>query len=307
LEKCKIITPSITVFNNEEKIDESGNKIVIDHLINNGMDGILALGSSGEFTTLSMEEKKEFFKFYYEYTDNRVELYAGTGDLKLENAVELSNYVLDLGYKAAVIVTPYYYGLNQERIYAYYDKLAKNIKGDIFIYNFPARTGNSINKDTLKNLLIENKNIKGLKDSVLDYYHTTALLRELDSDFKYFELYSGYDDQFLINIFNNGAGCIAALSNIVPEIWKDWVRAANNKDFSTLNNIQLCINKLMPLYDLDSNFSLLFKELMKHRGLDINTKSIFPFTPLDEKIIKEAKDLLDLVLKEYKSIGKQCL
>lgn len=60
MEKCKIITPSITVFNDEEKIDESGNKIVIDHLINNGMDGILALGSSGEFTTLSMEEKKNF-------------------------------------------------------------------------------------------------------------------------------------------------------------------------------------------------------------------------------------------------------
>ncbi|WP_242491893.1 dihydrodipicolinate synthase family protein [Miniphocaeibacter massiliensis] len=299
MEKTKIITPSITVFKEDESIDYEGNKIVIDHLVNNGMDGILVLGSSGEFTGLSLEEKKDFLKFYYEYTNDRTKLYAGTGDLKLERTIELSNYVLDMGYEAVVVITPYYYGLDQEKIYIYFDKIAKSISGDMFIYNFPDRSGNSISDDTLYKLLKENKNIKGIKDSVLDYYHTTGLIRKIRNNFGSFEVYSGYDDQFLLNIFNNGNGCIAALSNIVPEIWRDWVKAANNKDFEKTNSIQVCINDLMPLYNLDSNFSLLFKKLMKYRGLNINTTSIFPYNQINDEKFEKAKIILDNVLKKY--------
>ena len=163
---CKIVTPVVTVFDEKEKPDYEGNKKVIDFLIEGGVDGILVLGSSGEFTGLTKQEKHDFFKFYADYTAGRTKLYAGTGSLNFEDTVALSNEVNEMGYEGAMVIGPCYYALDQEKIFVYYDTLAKSIKGNLYIYNFPARSGHSIAPETLKKLVENNANIKGLKDSV---------------------------------------------------------------------------------------------------------------------------------------------
>jgi 4-hydroxy-tetrahydrodipicolinate synthase len=296
----KIITPVITVFDEHEKPDYEANKKVIDFLVQGGVDGILVLGSTGEFTGLTKKEKSDFFKFYAEYTNHRVELYAGTGCMNFEETVELSNDIYSMGYAAPMVIGPYYYGLDQEKIFIFYDTLAKALKGDLYIYNFPARTGHSIAPQTVKKLLEENKNIVGLKDSVPDPNHTNLIC--LEAEGHAFTAYSGFDDQFLYNISSGGNGCIGGLSNIVPEIWSDLVKASNNKDFERSLRMSYLIHKLMPLYDMDSNFSLLFKKLMVHRGVDISTKAIFPFDQIQDTVYKKAETLLDSVLGEYRKL-----
>lgn len=150
---CKIVTPVVTVFDENEKPDYEGNKKVIDFLIEGGVDGILVLGSSGEFTGLTKQEKHDFFKFYADYTAGRTKLYAGTGSLNFEDTVALSNEVNEMGYEGAMVIGPCYYALDQEKIFVYYDTLAKSIKGNLYIYNFPARSGHSIAPETLKKLV----------------------------------------------------------------------------------------------------------------------------------------------------------
>lgn len=293
----KIITPVVTIFDEDEKPDYEANKKVIDFLIEGGVDGILVLGSTGEFTGLTKEEKKDFFKFYAEYTNNRVELYAGTGSMNFNDTLELSNDTHDMGYAASMVIGPYYYGLDQEKLFIFYDKLAKSIKGELYIYNFPARTGHSISPDTVKKLLENNKNIIGIKDSVSEPNHTNLIC--LKAEAHKFTAYSGFDDQFLYNISSGGNGCIGGLSNIVPEIWRELVKSANNKDFNKSLRMSYLIHKLMPLYDMDSNFSLLFKKLMVYRGVDISPKAIFPFNQINDEVYINAKNLLDKVIKEY--------
>ena len=95
-------TPVVTVFDEKEKPDYEGNKKVIDFLIEGGVDGILVLGSSGEFTGLTKQEKHDFFKFYADYTAGRTKLYAGTGSLNFEDTVALSNEVNEMGYEGAM-------------------------------------------------------------------------------------------------------------------------------------------------------------------------------------------------------------
>ncbi|MFW2501657.1 dihydrodipicolinate synthase family protein [Clostridium diolis] len=299
----KIITPVITIFDENEKPDYEANKKVIDFLIKGGVDGILVLGSTGEFTGLTKDEKKDFLKFYAEYTNKRVELYAGTGSMNFNDTVELSNGASDMGYVASMVIGPYYYGLDQEKLFIFYDKLAKSIKGELYIYNFPARTGHSISPETVKKLLENNKNIIGIKDSVSEPNHTNLIC--LKAETHKFIAYSGFDDQFLYNISSGGNGCIGGLSNIVPEIWRDLVKSANNKDFDKSIRMSYLIHKLMPLYDMDSNFSLLFKKLMVYRGVDISTKAIFPFNQVNDEIYINAKNLLDKVIEEYDSEIKQ--
>ncbi|WP_077612465.1 dihydrodipicolinate synthase family protein [Clostridium sp. Marseille-P2415] len=296
----KIITPVVTVFDKHEKPDYEANKKVIDFLIEGGVDGILVLGSTGEFTGLSKKEKSDFFRFYAEYTNGRVELYAGTGSTNFEETVELSNEIYSMGYAAPMVIGPYYYGLDQEKLFIFYDTLAKCVKGDLYIYNFPARTGHSIAPKTVKKLLEANQNIVGLKDSVAEPNHTNLIC--LEAGAHPFLAYSGFDDQFLYNISSGGNGCIGGLSNIVPEIWSDLVRAANEKDFDRSMKLSYLIHQLMPLYDMDSNFSLLFKKLMIQRGVDISPKAIFPFDQLEEEIYKNAGKLMDHVIDEYKKL-----
>ena len=265
---AKIIAPVVTIFNEEEKPDYAGNKKVIDFLIEGGLDGILVLGSAGEFPDLNEQERLDFFRFYAEYVNGRVELLAGTGCIRYADTLALSNAVYELGY-TPMVISPYYFEMDQEKLFVYYDRLAKDVKGDLYLYNFPPRTN--------------------------------MVCRAVEG--KPFTVYSGFDDQFLSNIANNGGGgCIGALSIIVPEIWSSLVKAANEKDFDCTFALYHLIQKLMPIYDMDTNCSLILKKLLVHRGLEISDRAVCPFNQMNAAIYQSAADLLDSVLAEYQSM-----
>jgi len=293
----KIITPVITVLDEQEKPDYEGNKKVIDHLVRGGVDGILVLGSAGEFPNLTIQERLDFFQFYAEYTAGRVELLAGTGCISYQDTLTLSNAVYDMGYAASMVIGPYYFGLDQEKLFLYYDRLAKELKGDLYLYNFPPRSGHSIAPETIGRLVKENPNIVGLKDSVSEPVHTNQVFRAVEGH--RFTAYSGMDDQFLLNFSQHGGGVIGALSNVVPELWSDLVRAANSGNFERTMALAVLIEKLALLYEMDSNCSLMMKKLMVHRGLEISDRAVFPFNQMDEAVYQKAVALLDGVLGEY--------
>ncbi|MDU7163988.1 MAG: dihydrodipicolinate synthase family protein [Anaerococcus vaginalis] len=297
---CEIIVPVVTVFDKNEKPDFEENKKVIDFLVDGGVDGILVLGSTGEFTVLDYEDKLKFAKDYYDYTNGRVDLYFGSNCPSFEDTVKLSNEAIKIGYKGVMVIGPYYFGTDDEKMFIYYNELAKKVDGDIYIYNFPARSGYSISGETYAKLVKENNNIVGLKDSVMDPLHTNRLLRSTED--KKTKVYSGFDDQFLYNLSTGGAGCIGALSNLVPDLWSDLIKATKEKKFDKVCKLSTLIHKLMPLYDLDSNFSHLFKRLMAVRGVDISSKSIFPYNQLSEEVYEKGKKILEDVIQEYEQI-----
>ena len=297
---CEIIVPVVTVFDKNEKPDFEENKKVIDFLVDGGVDGILVLGSTGEFTVLDYEDKLKFAKDYYDYTNGRVDLYFGSNCPSFEDTVKLSNEAIKIGYKGVMVIGPYYFETDDEKMFIYYNELAKKVDGDIYIYNFPARSGYSISGETYAKLVKENNNIVGLKDSVMDPLHTNRLLRSTED--KKTKVYSGFDDQFLYNLSTGGAGCIGALSNLVPDLWSDLIKATKEKNFDKVCKLSTLIHKLMPLYDLDSNFSHLFKRLMAVRGVDISSKSIFPYNQLSEEVYEKGKKILEDVIQEYEQI-----
>lgn len=297
---AKIITPVVTVFDQNEKPDYEANKKVIDFLVEGGVDGILVLGSTGEFTALIPEEKRDFLQFYAEYTAGRAELYAGTNCMEFRDTVSLSNAVYDMGYTAPLVISPFYYGIDQEKLFLYFDRLAKSLSGDLYLYNYPARSGHSIAPQTVRRLAAANANIAGLKDSVPEPNHTNLICMAVEG--RRFTTYSGFDDQFMYNLSSGGNGCIGGLSNIVPEIWRDLVAAANNKDYERSMRLSYLIHKLMPVYDMDSSPSLLLKRLMIHRGVGIASTAVFPFNQIDGDIFLRAAKLLDGIISEYRAI-----
>ncbi|GAB6087202.1 dihydrodipicolinate synthase family protein [Alkaliphilus crotonatoxidans] len=296
--QAEIVTPALTVFNDDGSIDYQGNRRLIRHLIDHGVDGIVPLGSTGEFTTLSVDQKIDFLDFYLSEIDGSVKVLPGTGSIDYRQTIELSNFALKRGAEGVLIIGQYYYGMTQADIFHYYDYLAKRIEGNIYLYNFPARTHTDFTPETVVRLLQSNNNIVGMKESVSSFGHTRDLMQVIKKDFPDFKMYSGFDDQFLDNVDFGGQGSIGALSNLFPELWSKWVKAKNGGNYEQIIDIKQKILALMRLYDIECNCFGLFKEILKERGLDINTTTLFPFERVRRESVEEALKIIATVMDE---------
>lgn len=190
--------------------------------------------------------------------------------------MDFSNYCLEQGADAVMILPPYYFRFGAEALLQYYDRLAGKINGPIYIYNFPANTGTSVPAETVLQLAQMHPNIVGIKDTIPGMDHTRELIKVVKSQIPGFEVYSGFDDNFAHNIMAGGDGCIAALSNVVPEICAAWVKAFRNNDLEGIAKGQQTIGRLMDFYSIRDPFLPVLKEACKLRGIAASSTGTFP-------------------------------
>ena len=274
--KAAYLTPAITLFREDGSLDLESQGKLFDNLIEKGVDGILVEGSSSEFFAMPMDERREMARFAIERVDHRVKLIIGTSSMVADEIVDFSNYCLEQGADAVMILPPYYFRFGAEALLQYYDRLAGKINGPIYIYNFPANTGTSVPAETVLQLATMHSNIVGIKDTTVDMSHTRELIKTVKSQIPTFEIYSGYDDNFAHNILAGGDGCIAALSNVVPEVCAAWVKAFRDNDLEGIARGQQAIDRLMDLYTIRDPFLPVLKEACKMRGIAASSTGTFP-------------------------------
>ncbi|MBM7869691.1 4-hydroxy-tetrahydrodipicolinate synthase [Clostridium pascui] len=291
--KAKFLTPVVTAFDKDGNIDHQANKNVYDHLINGGVDGIVVMGSTGEFFTMTMEQKKELIKLAVEYINERTRVYIGTSCMSTDETIELSNYAHEVGAHAVMIISPYYFSLSRESIELFYDIVAERTKANIYLYNFPDRTGYDLTPEITLSLVRKHKNIVGYKDTVTVMGHTRQLIDVMHKEFPDFEVYSGFDENFAHNILCGGAGCIGGLSNLAPEICAAWVKAINAKDFEKVAEIQKIINEMMAIYDIGTPFIPIVKKAMILRGVEMQDYCTVPFIQANEEQTAKIKSLME--------------
>lgn len=286
---AKYITPAVTPLLENGTLDVEGCKALYEHLIRGGVDGILVLGSIGEFFALSMETKKQLISLAVQQVAHRVQLIIGTADMVYENVVELSNYALAEGADAVIVVPPFYFWLNAQSIEEYYDKLAQEIKGNLYIYNFPDRTGYQIPADVIARLAMKHKNIVGCKDTISGMDHTREIIKAVKPQRPEFEVFSGFDDNFAHNVISGGDGCIGGLSNLAPEITSKWVDAFRKNDMETVSALQQKIDRMMNVYGVGMPFVPYIKRAMELRGIGVKSYATFPLPTVkpedDEKLL----------------------
>lgn len=257
-------------------MDFESQEKLFDNLIEKGMDGILVEGSSSEFFAMPMDQRRKMAEFSIEKVDHRVKLIIGTSNMVADEIIDFSNFCLDAGADAVMILPPYYFHFGAGELLHYYDYLANQIHGNIYIYNFPDNTGYTIPPETVLQLTKLHSNIVGIKDTVPGMDHTRELIKVVKSQVPSFEIYSGYDDNFAHNVLAGGNGCIAALSNVVPEICAAWVRAFRENDMEGVVKGQRAIDRMMDLYAIRSPFLPVMKEAVKLRGLAATSVGTFP-------------------------------
>lgn len=262
-------TPVVTAFDENGDLDFQGNKNIYDHLIRGGIRGLLILGSSGEFYALNMEQKKALIDMAVPYINKRAKVFFGTACDSMEESIELSNYALRAGADGVMLISPYYFTIDDASIEAFYDEAAAKIDGALYIYNFPDRTGYDVKPEIVLRLLRRHKNIVGLKDSVSEMGHTRSILTLVREEFPEFKVYCGFDENLIHNAASGGAGCIGALSNVYPELLVKWQDAVNGKDWDKAFALQKRVDMLMGIYDINPFFVGTLKKAMILRGVGI--------------------------------------
>lgn len=289
------ITPVITVFDKQGKIDAAGNTQHINRLIDEGINGLLFLGSIGEFFALTMDEKKEFIDLVVRVVDKRVPVLIGTGGTILAEVIELTNYAQQAGADAVVVISPYYFQLGNEVLYRYYAELAKNTTMPIMIYNFPDRTSVNLDPQLVLRLAKEFPHIIGIKDTVDGISHTRKLIQVVKKERPDFCVMSGYDEYMVPNLLAGGDGVIGGLTNVIPGVFRDLLAAYEKQDFAGVAAGQAKISVLMNLYDLSSPFVAAIKGGVAAQGVNIETVTQEPSLALQPEQVAAIEKLVQNV------------
>ena len=175
------IVALITPFK-DEKLSESEYIKLINYHLENGTNGVVPGGTTGESPTLSHNEHKRIIEIAVKECKGKIPVVAGTGSNSTEEAIELSKYAEKAGSDALLIVTPYYNKPTQEGLYQHYKKINDNVGIPIIIYNIPSRSVINMEVDTMAKLY-ELKNIKGVKDATGDLKRVDQQLKAMGKEF----------------------------------------------------------------------------------------------------------------------------
>lgn len=205
-------TAIVTPFN-ENGVDFEEFKKLIEFQIENKVDSIIVCGTTGESSTMTLDERKETIKFAVKTVNGRIPVVAGTGGNCTSQVIEFTKWAESAGVDGALIVTPYYNKTTQDGLVAHYSAIAKETNLPIILYSVPGRTGVNITPETCKKLS-EIENIVAIKEASGNLSQVAEIANLCGNNLN---IYSGNDDQITPVLSVGGIGVISVLSNIAPE------------------------------------------------------------------------------------------
>lgn len=238
----EVITAMVTPFDKNREVDYDQITSLAKHLLNNGSDGILIAGSTGENSTLTHEEELEILSTVKRAVENKVKVIFGAGSNSTKTAIKMSKQAEKEGVDAILSVVPYYNKPSQAGMIAHFSAVAEATKLPIILYNIPGRTGVNMEVGTVAFLAEKYKNIVALKQSLNDMDAISELKLACPEDFS---IYSG-DDSLTLPMISLGAeGVISVASHIWGTEIKAMIHNFKTGNFNVAKNMHL---KLYPIF-----------------------------------------------------------
>lgn len=296
LDRLEGIFPAMfTPLTEEEQVDETGLRNLVNYLLNAGVHGLFVLGSGGEFPVFTPTERGKIIKIVVDEVNGKVPIIVGTSAETTRKAVINTQIASREGADVAVILPPYYFGSTQEEIIEHYKTILSETDIPVLIYNNPFSTKVKISLDTLETLAAKG-NIVAIKDTTCDFYFHEQLVEVFeDTETKIFQ----GDERLAAASFLIGAdGGTLGLASIVPKLFVDLYHTAKDGDYKKAFEFQNRINSLLQIFEVAGETDASFFSGGKYalKLLEICKSSVSkPFRSLTE----EQKVKVEEILKEH--------
>src|SRR3954468_1170348 len=280
-----IVTPMKPAGEQEGALDFGAFRRLIDWHVEEGTDGIVVVGTTGESPTVDVDEHKELIRIAVQHSRGRIPIIAGTGGNSTAEAIELTASAKKNGATACLSVVPYYNKPTQEGLYRHFSKIAETVDLPMIMYNVPGRTVADMQTDTVLRLA-QVPGIIGIKEATANIERNTDLIRRAPRNFA---IYSGDDATCLALILLGGHGVISVTANVAPKLMHQMCAAALVGDVKKARELNF---KLFPLHQklfVEAN-PIPVKWAMAEMGL-IERGLRLPLSPLAERfhdIVREA-------------------
>jgi 4-hydroxy-tetrahydrodipicolinate synthase len=207
-----VFTAMVTPFDADGRIDEAGVVRLANHLLENGSDGLVVCGTTGESPTLSVAEKLRMFALVKKAANGRAPIIAGTGDNETATTLELSKEADRMGVDGLLLVTPYYNKPSQEGLYRHFRTVAEAVSVPVMPYNVPGRTSVNLAAETVLRLARDVKNIVAVKEASGNLMQASEIVAGAPEGFK---VYSGEDGLVLPLLSVGGFGVVSVTAHLV--------------------------------------------------------------------------------------------
>ncbi len=288
-----VLTAMITPFTETGEVNYESAARIAEYLVQNGSDGLVVAGSTGEGAVMSFDEKVKLFATIVETVGKDVPVIANTGSNSTANSVELTKAAEEVGVTGMMAVVPYYNKPTQEGCYQHFSEIAKATSLPIIVYNVPGRTSSNILPETVARLANEHENIAAVKEASGDMVQISEIARLLPENFM---IYSGDDSMLLPILAVGGVGVISVVSHVVGTEINEMVQAFQAGDTEKAQKLHVQLLPIMRKMFFRSN-PIPIKEAMNLIGQPGGDFRL-PLVHANE----EEMEFIREVLKDYKKI-----
>ncbi|WP_019412704.1 4-hydroxy-tetrahydrodipicolinate synthase [Paenisporosarcina sp. TG20] len=289
----QVLTAMVTPFDHQGEIDFKATEVLVNYLIDNGSDGLVVAGTTGESPTLDIEEKVKLIKFVVEVVDGRVPVIAGTGSNNTRASINLTKQAEETGADAIMLVTPYYNKPSQEGLYQHFKAIAEVTSLPIMLYNVPGRSVVNMSAETVIRLSSID-NIVSIKEASGDLDQMAQIINQTPSNFS---LYSGDDGLTLPVLAIGGVGVVSVASHIIGNEMQDMI---SNFKSGNLDVAASMHRNLLPIMDglFAAPNPTPLKAALNMRGIDVGGVRL-PLIPLNKEEENSLQRLLQPVYMEF--------
>jgi 4-hydroxy-tetrahydrodipicolinate synthase len=282
----------ITPFKNDMSIDFASMGKIIEHIISGGVNYIVLLGTTGEASTISKDEKSALAAFTLEAIGGRVPMVLGIGG---NNTSEIVSYIREAdleGVDAILSVAPYYNKPCQRGLFEHFRQISMASPVPVILYNIPSRTGSNILPETVLDLARECENIIGIKEASGSFENLMKIMRGKSEDFL---VISGNDMELMPVAAAGGSGLISVLANAFPAETSEIVQNALKYNFRSARELQIKYLELTELLFTEGNPAGI-KAIMSYAGLCQNNLRL-PLMPVSRSLQGRIAKALEQVMK----------
>ena len=281
----------ITPFKADGSIDFDAIPIIVNHLINGGIDFLVVLGTTAETATLTKLEKIALVEKIVEVNSDRLPLVLGLGGNNTQELLGMFDWFNLSSFTALLSVTPYYNKPNQEGLYQHFKTIANNSNLPVILYNVPSRTGVNIAPETVLRLAEDFDNIVALKEASGDFHQAQTLIKLCPPNFS---ILSGDDEMSLPMILAGAKGVISVIGNAIPEQYSRIIKEGLSRNVDKAYLIQYQLLDLIRMIYFEGNPTGI-KVLMETLDLCENNLRL-PLVPASKELTLQLKEELKKVM-----------